>query len=200
MWFPTNKLSGSSSGHQFSRLQGGGPDVDHDAWTVKPRLRARGCDWKLAASIVKPERVKWAVKTFKPFKSGLLQICGPFKRTLKVCLALGYIPKAWKLEKMVFISKVGKTCCTSAKYSRPISLTSFLLKMLEKLVEIYLKDMVLGRHQLHGNQHAYRMSFSIETAFHPLVSQIEKDLMEGGYAVGTFLDIKVAFNNTSHEV
>ncbi|KAL6418497.1 hypothetical protein ACFW04_012050 [Cataglyphis niger] len=42
---------------------------------------------------------------------------------------------------------------------RAISLTSFFLKTLEKLVETYLRDVVLGRHPLHGNQHAYRMSF-----------------------------------------
>ncbi|XP_029679486.1 uncharacterized protein LOC115245344, partial [Formica exsecta] len=44
------------------------------------------------------------------------------------------------------------------------------------------------------------MGYSTETALHSLVSQIEKDLMERGYAVKTFLDIEGAFNNTSHEV
>ncbi|KAL6421597.1 hypothetical protein ACFW04_014326 [Cataglyphis niger] len=36
---------------------------------VDIRLRAHGCDWELTASIIKPERVMWAVKIFKPFKS-----------------------------------------------------------------------------------------------------------------------------------
>ncbi|KAL6420078.1 hypothetical protein ACFW04_014143 [Cataglyphis niger] len=64
---------------------------------------------------------------------------------------------------MIFIPKVGRTCCTSIKDIRPISLTQ------------------------HGNQHAYRMGFS-------------NDLMKGGYTMGTFLDIKDAFNNIFYEV
>ncbi|KAL6418208.1 hypothetical protein ACFW04_012273 [Cataglyphis niger] len=42
------------------------------------------------------------------------------------------------------LSCFGMTCCTSAKDFRPISLISFFLKMLEKLIEIYLKNVVLG--------------------------------------------------------
>ncbi|KAL6417747.1 hypothetical protein ACFW04_014346 [Cataglyphis niger] len=105
-----------------------------------------------------------------------------------------------KLARVVFIPKVGRTCYTSAKDFRPISLTLFLLKTLEKLVETYLNDVVLGRHPLHGNQYVYRMDFSTETALHSLVCQIERDLMEEGYSVRTFLDIEGIFNNTSHEM
>ena len=101
---------------------------------------------------------------------------------------------------MVFIPKIGRTCCISAKDYRPISLTSFLLKTLEKLIEVYLRDVILVRHPLHGNQHVYRAGFSTETALHSLVSRIEGQLEVGGYVVGTFLDIEGAFNNTPHEV
>lgn len=43
-------------------------DVKSDNWVMEHRLRARGDDRDLAACIVKPERVKWAVRSFKPFK------------------------------------------------------------------------------------------------------------------------------------
>lgn len=75
---------------------------------------------------------------------------------------------------MVFIPKVGRTCCTSTKDFRPINLTFLLLKTLKKLVEVYLRNVVLGRHPLHENQHAYRMGFNTETALHSLVPQIER--------------------------
>ncbi|KMQ88925.1 lian-aa1 retrotransposon protein [Lasius niger] len=182
-------------------------------WPTEPNLRARGEDWSLAAIVVKPEKIKWAIGTFKPFKSpgpdgifpallqeGLGLIIGPLTRTLRACLALSYIPKAWRLARVVFIPKMGRTCCSSAKDFRPISLTSFLLKTLEKLIDVYLRDVVLGRHPLHVNQHAYRAGYSTETALHALVSQIEGQLETGGYPVGTFLDIEGAFNNTPHEV
>ncbi|XP_025997387.2 uncharacterized protein LOC113005736 [Solenopsis invicta] len=44
------------------------------------------------------------------------------------------------------------------------------------------------------------MSYSTETALHATVSFIEEQLERGGYAVGTFLDIKGALNNTPHKV
>jgi len=71
----------------------------------------------------------------------------------------------------VFIPKLGRTHCTSAKDFRPISLTSFLLKTLEKLVDAYLRDVILVRQPLHASQHAYT-GLSTETALHTLVTQI----------------------------
>ncbi|KAL6417024.1 hypothetical protein ACFW04_014733 [Cataglyphis niger] len=53
-------------------------------------------------------------------------------------------------------------------------------------------------------KHAYKIIFSTETVLHSLVFQIERDLIEGGYAVRIILDIEGVFNNvfnfTSHEV
>ena len=44
------------------------------------------------------------------------------------------------------------------------------------------------------------MGYSTETALHSTVSFIEGQLKRGGYAVGTFLDIEGAFNNTPDKV
>ncbi|KAL6421058.1 hypothetical protein ACFW04_013582 [Cataglyphis niger] len=73
------------------------------------------------------------IEFFWLLQERLVQISGPLTRTLRACFALGYT-KAWKLVKMAFISKD----------FRPIRLTSFLLKMLKKLVEIYLRDVRCG--------------------------------------------------------
>jgi hypothetical protein len=58
-------------------------------------------------------------------------------------LALSYTPSAWKLARVVFIPKAGRTSYSSAKDFRLISLTSFLLKTLEKLIDAYVRDIVL---------------------------------------------------------
>ena len=176
-------------------------------------VKVGNSDWKLAAIIVRPDRVKRAVNTFGPFKSagpdqvfpallqeGLEQIVGPLTRTLRACIALGYTPSAWKLAKVVFIPKAGKTGYTSAKDFRPICLTSFILKTLEKLIDVYVREVVLEQQPLHSNQHAYRTGFSTDTALHSAISVIEEQLERKGYVVGTFLDIEGAFNNTPHEV
>nr|XP_012234697.1 PREDICTED: RNA-directed DNA polymerase from mobile element jockey-like [Linepithema humile] len=113
---------------------------------------------------------------------------------------MGYTPSAWKLARVVFIPKAGRTSYTKAKDFRPISLTSFLLKTLEKLVDAYLRETTLWRHPLHKNQHAYRSGYSTETALHQTVAFIKEQLERKGYAVGAFLDIEGAFNNTPQEV
>ena len=74
---------------------------------------------------------------------------------------------------MTFIPKPGKPSYTEAKAYRPICLSSFLLKTLERLVDM---DDVLGRNPLHINQRAYQSGKSTGTALNSVVSIIEKAL------------------------
>ncbi|KAG8173332.1 hypothetical protein JTE90_012380 [Oedothorax gibbosus] len=59
------------------------------------------------------------------------------------CLVYGHIPEAWRQSKAVFIPKPGKADYSVAKAFRPICLSSFLLKTLEKMVDRYIRDEVL---------------------------------------------------------
>ena len=52
---------------------------------------------------------------------------------------------------------------------------------------------------LHPNQHAYQARKSVETALHQLVVQVEKALDQQEIALGVFLDIEGAFDNTSYD-
>ena len=101
---------------------------------------------------------------------------------------------------MVFILKAGKNGYTSPKNFRPISLTSFLLKTVERLVDRYIRDKVLLRRPLHKDQHVFRADHSTETALSRAVCLIEGQLEQKGFASGTFMDIEGAFNYTSGKV
>jgi len=84
-----------------------------------------------------------------------------------------------------------------AKAFRPISLTSFLLKGLEKVVDRYLlRDGPLLDLPIHPRQHAFQAGKSTESTLHQLVNRIEKALEAGQYALGVFFDIQGAFDNT----
>jgi len=52
---------------------------------------------------------------------------------------------------------------------------------------------------LHPNQHAYQAVKSVETALHQIVVRVEKALDQQEIALGVFLDIEGAFNNTSYD-
>jgi hypothetical protein len=77
-------------------------------------------------------------------------------RIFRACLATGYVPAIWRQVKVVFIPKPSKNAYSGPRDYRPISLTSFLLKTLEGLVDRYLRDEALAMVPLHSNQHAYQ--------------------------------------------
>ena len=97
---------------------------------------------------------------------------------------------------MVFIPKPGKPL-SQAKSLRPISLMPLILKTLEKLLDRHIKDGVLVERPLHQNQFAYRAGMSTETALFQAVHRLEKSLNHKEIALGAFLDIEGAFDNTS---
>jgi hypothetical protein len=166
----------------------------------------------VAAKIVTYQRVGWVIDSFAPYKSpgmdgifpDLLQegreVLIPYLvRILRACLATGHVPAIWRQVKVVFIPKPGRNSYCGPRDFRPISLTSFLLKTMERLVDRFLRDEILALRPLHPNQHAYQVGKSVETALHQLVVRVEKALDQQAIALGVFLDIEGAFNNTSYD-
>jgi hypothetical protein len=140
------------------------------------RSRTNRGHWNLAKIVINQSKIRWALNTFKPFKSAGTDVIVPaFLQQgvehlsphlcciFRACLAYGYILMAWRQVRVTFIAKPGKPDYTEAKAYCPISLSSVLLKMMEKLVDRYIRDCALKGHPLHRNQHAYQTSKSTET-------------------------------------
>lgn len=102
----------------------------------------------IVGNIVTADRIRWAIGTFKPFKSpgedeifpallqqGVEEILPSLKRLFRASLSMGIIPEPWRGVKVIFIPKPGKATYSDPKSFRPISLMSFVLKTLEKLVD-----------------------------------------------------------------
>jgi hypothetical protein len=70
---------------------------------------------------------------------------------------------------------------------------------MDRLVERYLRDEALAIVPLHSNQHAYQAGKSVETALLQLILWVEKALDQQEIALGAFLDIEGAFNNTCYD-
>jgi hypothetical protein len=154
-------------------------------------------DWRLANKIVTYQRVKWAIHSFAPYKSpgvdgifpALLQegqevLIPHLTRIFRACLAMGYVPLSWRQVKVVFIPKPGKSSYSGPKDFRPISLTSFLLKTMERLVDRYIRDEIMVLRPLHPNQHSYQAGKSVETALHQLIVRVEKALDQQEIVLG----------------
>jgi hypothetical protein len=119
--------------------------------------------------VVTYRRVEWVIDSFAPYKSprvdgisqALLQharevVIPCLVRMFRACLATGYVPAMWRQVKVVFIPKPGRNAYSGPIDYRPISLTSFLLKAMVRLVDRYLRDEALAIVPLHPNQHAYQ--------------------------------------------
>jgi hypothetical protein len=101
--------------------------------------------------------------------------------------------------KPLFIPKPVRNSYSGPKDYRPTSLTSFLHKTMERLVDRYLRDEALALVPLHPNQHAYQAGKSVETALHQLILRVENVLDQQETALGVFLDIEGAFRSTCYD-
>ena len=160
--------------------------------------------------LVTLEKVRWSIKAFGPYKAAgddgvspvMLQHCGPlFLQRLvtlyKAMLHLAYTPESMRCSKVIFIPKQGKSDYTVPKAFRPISLTSVLFKVLERVVLDSLQSSVIGN--MNRRQHAFRKGSSCDSALSAMADRIERHILNNEYALGVFLDIAGAFDNLSFQ-
>ena len=180
--------------------------------TERRQYKARREDWETAKKVVTYEKIKWVINSFESYKSagsdGIIPAMmqeGPdllinkLTEIFRASLAYGYIPMGWRPVRVAFIPKPGKTDYSQAKSFRPISLMSFLLKTLEKLLDRHIRDGALFEKPLLQDQCAYTAGKSTETALHRLVTMAEKALETKEVLLAAFLDVEGAFDNTPFE-
>jgi ribonuclease HI len=168
--------------------------------------------WELAEKIVCLKSVSWAINTFKPYKAaGVDEICPillqkgsevlhkSLQKIFTASLALGHIPEAWRDVRIVFIPKPGRASYEEAKSFRAISLSSFLLKTLERTVERYISLNCLKMRPLQECQHAYQRGKSQISAIHKVTHYIEKADEEGDFVLLVIVDVEGAFDRTTYE-
>ena len=113
----------------------------------------------------------------------------------KASFLLGYTPDSWRNAKVIFIPKPGKDDYTSPRSYRPITLSSVMLKIMERVVQRDLEESSFRTTPLHTSQHAFRVGRSTDTALSQLVDTVEEAFSKKKYALGVFLDIQGAFDN-----
>ena len=99
----------------------------------------------------------------------------------------------------MFLPKAGRNSYGGPRVFRPISLTPFLLKTMDRLVDRILRDKILASMPLHPHEHACQDEKSVETTLHQLVVRMEKALDQHETALCVFLDTEGTFNNTSYD-
>jgi hypothetical protein len=98
---------------------------------------------------------------------------------------------------VTFIPKPGKPNYTDGRSYHPITVSSFLLKTMNKLVDRYIRDTVLRNCPLTSIPVAYQGGNSTETTLHNIIIRIYNVIKHKEIALGAFLEIEGAFDRTS---
>jgi len=129
-----------------------------------------------------------------------MEDCCPYLvRIFCSCLVTSYVPAIWLQVKVVLIPKPSRSSYTRPRDFRSISLISFLLETMERLVDRFLRNKDLTLMPLHPNQHAYQAGKSKEMALHQLVVWVWKVLGQQKTALGVFIDVERVLKNTSFD-
>ena len=135
---------------------------------------------------------------FKPvlFRHLPMAVFGRIAFIYKACLHLHYTPKLWRETWVVFIPQPGKASYREAASFRPICLSNYLIKGLERLVTWRTQD-CLVEHPIHVRQHGFQKGKCTETAISNTLDSGERHVMRDEPAVGMFLDISSAYDSVS---
>ena len=188
----------------FPAAQAGTASYIHDKTTkIDMETIQESHEW------ITPELVRKALLQFKPNKAPGPDELKPliFKylpsnaiETLttiyKACISLCHTPKRWRMTKVIFLPKPGKDSYDVPKAYRPISLSNFLLKALERLV-VWRMDKDMEDHPIHPAQHGFTKGKSTESAISNTADYIEQHLYTDQHCLGLFLDISSAFDSIS---
>lgn len=166
---------------------------------------------KRLKKVISKAAIEKAIKQSKPYKACgedgiypiMLQkvqpIISPILQILFLkSFQLKHIPKMWRIVKVIYIPKPGKSSYEDPKSFRPISLMSTILKTFERLIYNHITSQ-FGPSTIHEHQFAYLSNKSVDHATNKLTNLIEKTLKDKEYGIGAFVDISNAFSGATYE-
>ena len=103
-----------------------------------------------------------------------------------------------KLAKVVPIFKSGDS--SKITNYRPISVLSFFSKVFERVMYNHITDFIDSLNVLYKYQFGFRHTHSTQQAIITLVNKITSSLDTGDLVIGTFIDLKKAFDTVDHTI
>ena len=137
------------------------------------------------------------------FPVSILKECGPalapvITQLWRASLDNGNIAEKFKSQSVIPLFKKGKRS-VAANY-RPVSLTSHLIKLFERVVRAKLVDFIADRDIINANQHGFRSGRSCLTQLLHHIEDIMNDLDADHNADVLYLDFSKAFDKVDHRI
>ena len=116
-----------------------------------------------------------------------------FKRSLET----GQVPEQWKEANVTAIYKRKGQRCDPGNY-RPVSLTSQVGKLFDRIVRDYLVGFLEENELLQDSQHGFRTRRSCLTKLLEFLDIVSDCLDEGVHVDAVYLDFQNSFDKVSH--
>ena len=113
----------------------------------------------------------------------------------QLSIQTGRVPRLWREMKVIFLPKAGKSDYTSPKAYRPITLSNFILKTLERILQWFILDNYVQEPLT--SQHAYTKGRSTDSALSAFLDAVEGQVHRGHKALAVGLDCSGAFDRIS---
>ena len=125
------------------------------------------------------------------------QISIPLARVFNLSLKEGVVPFEWKEANIIPLFKKGSR--NKSENYRPVSLTSVICKLLEKLIKDHMVDFLVKHKLLNSSQHGFLKARSCLTNMLCFLEEITKWIDVGSPVDIIYLDFQKAFDKVPHQ-
>ena len=164
----------------------------------------------LGPLVVTPELVAKKIKAMKDNKSPgvdgippkllmetVEQISIPLARVFNLSLKEGVVPFEWKEANLIPLFKKGSR--NKSENYRPVSLTSVICKLLERLIKDHMVEFLVKHKLLNSSQHGFLKARSCLTNMLCFLEEITKWIDVGSPVDIIYLDFQKAFDKVPHQ-
>ena len=164
----------------------------------------------LGPLVVTPELVAKKIKAMKDNKSPgvdgippkllmetVEQISIPLAKVFNFSLKEGVVPFEWKEANIIPLFKKGSR--NKSDNYRPVSLTSVICKLLERLIKDHMVEFLVKHKLLHSSQHGFLEARSCLTNMLCFLEEITKWIDVGSPVDIIYLDFQKAFDKVPHQ-
>ena len=164
----------------------------------------------LGPLVVTPELVAKKIKAMKDNKSPgvdgippkllmetVEQISIPLARVFNLSLKEGVVPFEWKEANIIPLFKKGSR--NKSENYRPVSLTSVICKLLERLIKDHMVEFLVKHKLLNSSQHGFLKARSCLTNMLCFLEEITKWIDVGSPVEIIYLDFQKAFDKVPHQ-
>ena len=134
----------------------------------------------------------------KIFKASYNNIKLPLLKLVNMSFSQGKFPEILKIAKVIPLYKKEDKYLT--ENYRPISILSYISKIIEKLMKNRLNNFLIKNEILYTLQFGFRQDYSTNLATINILEDINTCLDEGKWSISLFLDFKKAFDTVNHEI